>query len=172
MTTKPPKRIDMSTGIFDANGTTYFIQPLEMHYERLVPFNRMKPKIMEGISHEEAVTWIFHRWNDLRNPDPDKSLPALWGDLRVAFDKFCNDLQGRKPSDISKVNLDMYMEFCTYFITVQGEDLSKYDKTLAYKKIEDWKEEIYPPDFFLIAWQRLQSLTEEYNNFVDTFLGK
>lgn len=166
MNTNPPKRIDLTTGTFESNGTKYYIQPTEMHYERLVLFNQLKPKVMNGMALEECLEWVFKMWAMVRNPDPQKSTLAVYGDLVLEFDRFCKEAQGKRPTDVAKMNIDTYMEFCTYFVTVEGEDLSTYDKVLAHKKIEDWKTDMYPPDFFLLVWQRLKSLTEEQQSFM------
>lgn len=166
ITTKPPKRIPFEKGIFESNGRTYYIQPLELHFKRLVLFNREKPVIMQGISHEEAIRFIFKLFQMMSAPDPKKGLVEVHNDALFMLQQFCKDLEGKDPSKVTEINYDRYMQFCTYFITVEGEDLAKYDKIEAQKKIDDWKSDMYAEDFFFAVWHRLKQSIAASDDFV------
>ena len=51
-------------------------------------------------------------------------------------------------------------------ITVEGEDLTKWDAVLAQKKIDDWLQDMYIEDFFFAVLQRLKQSTGASNDFI------
>ena len=163
---EPPKRIDFTTGQFESCGRKYYIQPLELHFPRLKLFNTDKPDIIHAVKHEESLRFIFDLRNDIMRPDPSKGLVQIHAELTLKVNEFCKGVEGRDPSKVSEINYQKYLKFCTYFITVEGEDLTKWDAVLAQKKIDDWLQDMYIEDFFFAVLQRLKQSTGASNDFI------
>jgi len=85
-----------------------------------------------------------------------------------AFEKiadFVKSMEGFNPEKLAAQNYDRYMEFCTFFILRNDEDYTVWDARIAEEKVNDWRRDIYPKDFFFAVFWRLKLLTEESLNF-------
>ena len=60
------------------------------------------------------------------------------------------------------------LEICSLFIVEDGEDVTKYDATVAKSKIDAWKKEGYAmQDFFTLAVSLVEGFTESYKDFTE-----
>lgn len=158
------KRIPFDTGVFTSNGNEYYIAPMEMPYDRLVKFTQLQSEITRGTKLEDAVMFIYEVYTKMKSGD-EGNYKQSYLDAFEEIALFCKDLEGYNPENAIAHNYDKYYEFCSYFILRKDEKYNEYDRRLQEDKIADWKKDMYAKDFFFAAWQRLNLLTEESNNF-------
>lgn len=159
------KRIDFQTGKFQSNGNNYYLAPLELGYKRLVPFSQRQSEVMHGVKIEDAVKFIYGVYTEMKEGEEGNYKESY---LKV-FEKlseFCKLLEGYNIERVAELNMEKYYEYCTYFILREDEDINTFDPRIAEQKIEDWKTDMYPKDFFFAVYSRLKLSINESETFI------
>jgi len=158
------KRIDFEKGVFESNGNKYYIAPLEMPYNRLVKFSQLQSEITRGVKLEDAAKFIYDVYNEMKKGEDGTHKESFMSAFEKIAD-FVKSMEGFNPEKLAAQNYDRYMEFCTFFILRNDEDYTVWDARIAEEKVNDWRRDIYPKDFFFAVFWRLKLLTEESLNF-------
>lgn len=158
------KRINFETGKFESNGKKYYIAPLEMGYNRLVPFSQRQSEVMHGVKIEDAIKFIYNVYTEMKKGEEGNYKQSFLNAFEE-LSEFCKNLEGYNPEKIAQQSYEKYYEYCTYFILREDEDINSFDPRIAEQKIEDWKTDIYPKDFFFAVFYRLNLSIEESKTF-------
>lgn len=149
------KRIDIKSGVFEANGHIYKVQVDQITISRF--------EIYEKLALEIGISATFE---------------DLFNSVKSIYDKLTTceiPMKGNHESSVIAMNLlhglkkygdgepHQVLRFCTLFINREGEDLTKWDEHMAKDKITDWeKEGIAMADFFLLATGAIRGFTSAF----------
>ena len=75
------KKIDLSKGKFEANGKTYYIQPTEISYNRLIEIENRKHGLTEGINIMNPHSFIYSLFEYLKKDTPDIQIHSYRKDV-------------------------------------------------------------------------------------------
>lgn len=133
----PLKRINLETGVFQANGTTYRIES-QLSIERYCELQILEKEMAFGTTFRGFFDILRGVYMDLNKAD-----------FVSASVKVHNVLQGvAKIEEREPVVLKM----CSLFINADGENRAEWSNDLVVKKIQDWKAEgLDMQDFFVVA---------------------
>lgn len=151
----PVQRINFNDGYFTSQGVMYFVQPLEICYQRLYRFKKTQKEVLSGVKVEEAINLIATIYLDrTQGRKQFATIEASYNDIMARFRDFYDSIQGKHPNEVIQVNMESVMMFCTLFVTRRGADLTVYDETQALEDVENWKKDTNYEDFFFLAQQR------------------
>lgn len=148
------------SGIFETPRATYYVQPLELRYKRLVIFQNWRPKIMYGMTISQAVEFLREIYRDLKQPKHDGVL-AAWTELVEKVGRFLEATKFKTGDDALDKSYDDLLMFSALYITDKNEDLNEFDERYALEKIEDWKKHVYVDDFFFQAQKRISMYLQQ-----------
>ncbi len=147
-----PKKIDLTTGKFVANGHNYTVQT-SIPLARYKQFKKLEQRLAYGMDIKTLMQNCIKGFNYCNSSKPEPANAA------IIFHNIMNGFKDIEDEDRE----DPALLICALIITRDGEDLGSYDAVLCKEKIEDWMKDGYEVDgFFQLA---LISLT----NFKQTF---
>lgn len=134
---------------FDANGVTYYVLT-SLCIERFEQFEQMQIKAGFGVDFGDLFANIRKAYDALNANKVADSSVMLYNIMAGIKDNL-----GARENPI--------LQLCALFICREGEDVTKYDETVATAKINDWKAEgIAMDDFFSIAFSLVNGFTPAY----------
>ncbi len=148
----PTKRIIQDGKLpaeFTANGTKYFILPIDKVFtvERMVAYQNLELMFASSKTPYE-IKKAFLEFKDItlnlmHEGTRKQATEKLLRHSLNCVDSFKGEFTSRYP---------MALYICTLFIVKEGEDFGKWDFETADSKIEDWsKERLNMVDFLAIA---------------------
>jgi hypothetical protein len=152
------KRIDLQSGVFEANGKTYTIEQY-LSIERYCEHQILEKELAYPMTFKK--TWdklmdIKNHLNKLRFVEASVALM----DLLRGWQK----IEEREPT---------VLKICALFCNTEDEDRTIFTKDLYTAKIQDWKKEGYAVnDFFWLASNMVAGLVECYKGLTPTTLGQ
>ena len=157
MTGKQPKRINIEKGVFESNGTFYYIYLDPMGFKRIKRFYEMIPAIAYGRKYTDLLAFIHGLKNKMLSGGDDfkKTFFDVATDL-TNWDNYLIDNGG----DFVEAHIDDTLRFCALFIVTKDEDMTELDDRVIEKKIADWKTDMAMDDFFLLARSQTPRFSE------------
>lgn len=148
---KPLKKIDFSTGKFEANGITYYLETT-LTVGRYCEFQILERELATGMAIKDLYDNRF-KLREILNQ-------TRFVDAAVLIDREINHfakLNEKEP---------IALKLCTLFINEKDEDRGKWGNDIVVKKMEDWKASgIDVADFFAFALTIVPTLINLYHQF-------
>lgn len=145
---QPLKRIDLETGVFEANGTRYFIEG-GLTIERYAESQILEKEMGYGITFKAFFEKMQSAYNLLNKQKPADAA-VLLNDLIRGMGK----INEREP---------IVLKICALYINAEDEDRSAFTQDMITKKINDWKaEKMDMRDFFHVASSSINGYIEIY----------
>lgn len=146
---QPLQRIDFSTGKFEANGKTYYIET-DLTVSRFCEHKILEKELAMGVTLDElyqSMTTIKQLLNQVK-----------FVEAAVFVDKIinhCANLKHKEPT---------ILKMCTLFLNTDGEDRAAWNNDMMMRKLQDWKaSNIDVNDFFEVALILTPFYTGVYN---------
>lgn len=150
------KRIDFTKPSFVADGRTFYIKET-LTIERFMEYERLQASMGFNLTFSaifDSLKKIYELINSNKILDGGIKLYNLMSGIAERIDG----------------KLHPALEICSLFVIEEGEDITKYDDTIAKSKIEAWKKEGYAmQDFFTLAVSLVESFSEAYADFTEGF---
>lgn len=156
------KQFDIKAKSFIANGTEYFIlsadQTLTAH--RFTEYEKLRFEYESG-----GLTWAEMEAQDKECETILNNLVAQKPQSKNVLDVIMIFKARKELAEKARKNESFKMQYTlmlsTLFINTAGEDVRKWDRETASKKISDWMEEGYHWScFFLLIINFLEQLNE------------
>jgi hypothetical protein len=146
--TDPLKRIDLNTGIFEANGTRYTIEGA-LTIERYAELQVLEKELGYGLTFKAMFDKLHQAFNLLNKQKPADAA-VLLNDMIRGMVK----IQEREP---------VVLKICALFMNTADEDRSSFSQDMYNRKIADWKaEKLDMRDFFTVASNSVNGYIEIY----------
>lgn len=126
--------------VFTANGNKYYIHK-SLSVERYKAFQKMQIEVGFGVGFAAVYEGMVKAYGLLNKQQ--------FADAAVLIHNLVNSIQGLDQREHPAVVM------CALFINKEGEDLNIVDDGVMMSKIEDWKAEGIPADFFFGFCQNL-----------------
>jgi len=154
----PLKRIDLETGVFEANGTRYFIEG-GLTIERYAEAQILEKEMGYGITFKAFFEKLQTAYTLLNKQKP-MDAGVLLNDLIRGMGK----LHEREP---------LVLKICALYINSEDEDRSAFTQDMITKKIADWKaEKMDIRDFFHVASSSINGYIEIYQTVTRIISGQ
>ena len=155
---QPLKRINLETGVFEANGTRYFIEG-GLTIERYAEAQILEKEMGYGITFKAFFEKMQSAYNLLNKQKPADAA-VLLNDLIRGMGK----LNEREP---------LVLKICALYINAEDEDRSAFTQDMITKKINDWKaEKMDMRDFFHVASSSINGYIEIYQTVTRIISGQ
>ena len=154
----PLKRIDLNTGIFEANGTRYTIEGA-LTIERYAELQILEKELGYGLTFKAMFDKLQQAFNLLNKQKPADAAVLLNDMIRgVAM------VQQREP---------LVLKICALFMNTADEDRSSFSADMYNRKIADWKaEKLDMRDFFTVASNSVNGFIEIYRTVTRIISGQ
>ena len=154
----PLKRIDLNTGIFEANGTRYTIEGA-LTIERYAELQILEKELGFGLTFKAMFEKLQQAYNLLNKQKPADAAVLLNDMLRGMA-----RLQEREP---------LVLKICALFMNTDDEDRSSFSADVYNRKIADWKaEKLDMRDFFTVASNSVNGFIEIYRTVTRIISGQ
>lgn len=154
----PLKRIDLNTGIFEANGTRYTIEGA-LTIERYAELQILEKELGYGLTFKAMFEKLQQAYNLLNKQKPADAAVLLNDMLRGMA-----RLQEREP---------LVLKICALFMNTDDEDRSSFSADMYNRKIADWKaEKLDMRDFFTVASNSVNGFIEIYRTVTRIISGQ
>lgn len=158
---KAAKKINFEKGIFESNGTFYYVNPEAAGYERLKRYAELLPVVTYGRKYTQFAEMVHNlRMKMLTSEDPLKKVYFDVVTELTNWDQYLLDNSGKFYDNA----IDDTLRFCALFIVTKDEDLTKIDDVHMEKKITDWKSDIDIADLFFFS----KRLVPNYKDLLQT----
>jgi len=131
---------EIKESVFTANGTKYYIHK-SLTVERYKAFQKMQIELGFGVGFAAVYEGMAKAYGLLNKQQ--------FADAAVVLHNMMNSIKGLDEREHPALIL------CALFINKEGEDLNVVDDGVIMSKIEDWKAEGIPADFFFGFCQNL-----------------
>jgi hypothetical protein len=154
----PLKRIDLNTGIFEANGTRYTIEGA-LTIERYAELQILEKELGYGLTFKAMFDKLQQAFNLLNKQKPADAAVLLNDMIRgIAM------VQQREP---------LVLKICALFMNTADEDRSSFSADMYNRKIADWKaEKLDMRDFFTVASNSVNGFIEIYRTVTRIISGQ
>ena len=149
------KKVDFSTGQFEANGKTYFVQS-GLTISRFEKYQKLEieaayPRSLADLQKEHEALYV--ELNKMRIVEA----------CRRVYDLV-------RAKEVVGVTSDKWLRIAALFINTEDENCSDCSDDLLERKIDDWRKEGYDfSDFFMFAASTSRNLTEIYEKSTQIF---
>lgn len=145
---EPLKRIDLNTGVFEANGTRYTIEG-SVTIERYAELQILEKELGYGLTFKAMFDKLSQAFTLLNKQKPADAA-VLLNDMIRGMAK----IQEREP---------IVLKICALFMNTDDEDRSSFSQDMYNRKIADWKaEKLDMRDFFTVASNSINGYIEIY----------
>lgn len=140
---------------FKANGVQYTVRE-SLTLERFEVFEGVQIEVGYGVDFRQLFQSLNSGYEYINE-----------GKLADAGVTIYNIMHGVKANLQDREN--PILKLCSLYITVEGEDLTKYDKVLNAAKIENWKKEgIAMESFFSLAFNLVNNFMPIYDKLTQS----
>lgn len=164
-----PKRINWEKGIFESCGVYYFANLESLSYPRLIRWLELTPSVVYGRKYFEIVKFI----HDLRLTLTTGDLPFKESYFQAVSEITAFDQLLIENAADPAMFIDDVMRMAALMINTKDEDLTTINEAHMEEKINNWKKDCVPDDFFFFVMSRipgfkqtLQELSKELNESI------
>lgn len=150
LTGQQPKKINLEKGVFESNGTFYYVHHEAMGYARLKRFYELLPVVVYGRKYTDLLSFIHNlRLRMTTGTEDFKSTYFHVATELTNWDQYLID----NASEFVESHIDDVLRFCALFMVTKEENMTVVDDILVEEKISNWKKDMHIPDFFLASKQ-------------------
>ena len=145
---------ELKESVFTANGNKYYIQK-SLTIERYKAYQKMQIEVGFGLGFAGMISMLQKIYKLVNE--------QKFADAAVSINNTLSSVSGMDQRE------DPVIILCALFINREDEDVTKVDDNVITEKINDWKTEGIPMDFFLGYAQHLVS---DYQKILSELEGR
>ncbi len=151
------KRIDFDKPYIEANGKKYKIHK-DLTIARYKVMEQLEVEFYYGFTAKDLFDRLKLAYKDMNAGKLADSAVKVYQVMEGVADR----IDEREP---------VVLRLCSLFLSVEGEDMTKWDEDLAKAKIEDWQEEGYMMnDFFTLVANLVPGFIKHYQETLEDSL--